>query len=146
MISKLSAEAPQDTINKLEALLESYPDYALAHNDLAALLYNQGENEKAHYHYQQAAELGQENIIFQKNLADFCYVELGLVEKALQIYVKILSIDPQDIETLLIVGHICISLEKFDEAKIFYNRILKIEPDNKNAKEFLEQLEKYELL
>ncbi|MGD9046103.1 MAG: tetratricopeptide repeat protein, partial [Desulfobacterales bacterium] len=145
IISSLKSDESKEPNHILEDFLKSYPDYALAHNDLGVLLYNQGEKEKAHYHYQQAAQLDPENMTFQKNLADFYYVELGQVEKALQIYVKVLNADPKDIETLLILGHISISLEKFEDAKSFYSSVLNIEPENADARESLEKLEKYQL-
>jgi len=131
--------------SKLEKLLESYPDFALAHNDLGVLYYKQGNKEKAFSHYKKAAELQPENITFQKNLADFYYVEMGKVEEAMQIYVKVLNANSEDIETLLMLAHICVALEKFDDAKDFYNRMLKIDPGNKDAREFLEKLEKCQL-
>jgi len=129
----------------LEKLLESDPDYALAHNDLGVLYYNAGEKEKALNHYRKAAELQPENITFQKNLADFYYVELSQVEEAMQIYVKVLNANPEDVETLLIIGQICVAIKKFDDAKDFYSRILIVDPWNKDAKQFLEELEKCQL-
>ena len=66
-----------------------------------------------------------------------------MVEEALQIYVKILTICPEDIETLLITGHICVAIKKFDDAEEFYNRVLEIDPRNEGAKQNLVALKKY---
>jgi cytochrome c-type biogenesis protein CcmH/NrfG len=55
--------------------------------------------------------------------------------------VDVLAIQPEDVETLLITGHICVSLQKFDDAKVFYNRVLEIEPWNTDARQNLETLE-----
>ena len=118
---------------------------ATTHNNLGVLYYNRGDKEKAFSHYKKAAELQPANITFQKNLADFYYVELGRVEEAMEIYVEVLNINPEDIETLLIIGHICVALKEFDDAKDFYSRILIVEPWNKDAKQFLEKLEKCQL-
>jgi cytochrome c-type biogenesis protein CcmH/NrfG len=63
------------------------------------------------------------------------------VEDALKLYVDVLAIEPEDVETLLITGHICVSLHKFDDAKVFYNRVLEIEPWNKDVRQNLETLE-----
>jgi len=79
----------------LGKLLESHPDYALAHNDLGVLLYNKGEKEKALFHYEKAASLKAENITFQKNLADFYYAEMKRPDKAVDLYKKILAISLQ---------------------------------------------------
>jgi len=127
-----------EAIIELEKLLESYPDFALAHNDLGVLHFNKGNKEKALEHYQQAANLQPQNIIFQKNLADFYYIVQNRVEEALQIYLEVLNSNPYNIETLLVIGRICVSLNKYDDASIFFNRVLKIEPGNKNARQFLD--------
>jgi tetratricopeptide (TPR) repeat protein len=134
---------PEETIDKLESLLVSYPDFAIAYNDLGVLYYNLGNKEKAVNCYQKAVGLEPGNITFQKNLADFLYVESGMVEEALQIYVKILTICPEDIETLLITGHICVAIKKFDDAEEFYNRVLEIDPRNEGARQYLTALNDY---
>ena len=126
----------------LEKLSEAYPDFAVAHNDLGVLYYKQGDKRNAQTAYEKAAELQPGNITFQKNLADFYYVESGRVEDALRIYVRVLESHPEDVETLLITGHICVALQKFDDAKDFYQRVLEIEPWNADAGQNLEKLEK----
>ncbi len=135
---------PEEAINKLQELLSLHPDYALANNDLGVLFYNQGNKEQALRHYEQAARLLPDNITFQKNLADFYYVEQARVQEALEIYVKVLSDHPEDVETLLITGHICVSLKKFEDARVFYNRVLELEPWNIDARQNLNRLEDYE--
>jgi tetratricopeptide (TPR) repeat protein len=77
-------------------------------------------------HYEKAVEFQAENITFQKNLADFYYAELGRVEDALAVYVRVLEYQPEDVEVLLIAGHICVALQKFEDAKDFYQRVLEI--------------------
>ena len=115
-------------------ILVDYPDQAQAHNNLGVLYYANGDKEKALHHYRQAVRFSPENIIFQKNLADFYSVVLGRIEDALRIYVKVLAAQPTDIETLLITGHICVALHRFDDAKVFYDRVLEIDPGNMDAK------------
>ncbi len=137
----VSAGDNENAIKELEGLIVAHPDYAIAHNDLGVLYYNRRDKEKTLAHYEKAARLQPENITFRKNLADFYYVELHRVEDAMRIYVKILENDPQDIEALLITGHICISLMQFEDARIFYNRVLEIEPWNMDARENLGKIE-----
>jgi glycosyltransferase involved in cell wall biosynthesis/Flp pilus assembly protein TadD len=132
---------PEPVIKALEDILMTFSDFALAHNDLGVLYYNTGDKDKALMHYEQAARLETGNITFKKNLADFYFVEQNRVEEALQLYVDVLAIQPEDVETLLITGHICVSLHKFDDAKVFYNRVLEIEPWNADARQNLETLE-----
>ena len=122
-----------EAMEALEKLLESNPDHALAHNDLGVLYCNKGEGEKAQSHYEKAVHLEPENATFQKNLGDFYYVEAGRVEEAMELYVKILDENPTDIEVLLILGAICVSLEKSEDAKFFYERVLELDPWNVEA-------------
>ena len=131
-----------EAIGGLKMLLAMYPDYALAHNDLGVLYYNQEEKEKALRHYEEAARLEPENANFQKNLADFYCVEMGELEEALKIYLKVLEANPTDIETLTILGDICVSLKKGQDARVFYERVLEIEPWNTEVQEKLEEIEK----
>jgi Flp pilus assembly protein TadD len=131
-----------DAVSALEALLESHPDFALAHNDLGVLYYQQDDKDKALNSYEAAARLEPGNTTFQKNLADYYYVEQGRVEDAMQMYVKILEKDPEDPEILLILGHICVALHKFEDAEAFYNRLLAVEPWNAEARENLDNLAK----
>ena len=142
-IRKMMPDGRQkEAIGALETFLKIYPGYGAAHNDLGVLRFKEGEKEKALEHYEQAARLEPENGTFQKNLADFYYVELGCVEEAMERYVKVLGIDPTDIDVLLILGSICVSLEKRADAKFFYKRILEIEPCNVDARERLDVLGK----
>ena len=131
-----------EAVSALEKLLESHPDFALAHNDLGVLYYQQGDKDKALNSYETAVRFEPANSTFRKNLADFYYVEQGRVEDALQMYVKILENDPDDAEILMILGHICVALHKFEDAEEFYNRLLVVEPWNAEARENLEKLAK----
>ena len=129
----ISSEKEKEAIGAVKVFLSIYPDYALAHNDLGVLYYNDGNKKEALNHYQQAVRLEPENATFQKNVADFYFVEAGRVEEALQIYIKLLEANPTDIETLLILGQISESLKKVDDAMVFYNKVLEIDPGNAYA-------------
>ena len=131
-----------EAVSALETFLEFHTDFALAHNDLGVLYYQEGHKDKALGAYEAAARLEPSNSTFQKNLADFYYVEQGRVEDAMQVYVKVLENDPEDCETLLILGHICVALHKFEDAEGFYNRLLVIEPWNTEARENIGKLAK----
>ncbi|MEJ2098717.1 MAG: tetratricopeptide repeat protein [Desulfobacterales bacterium] len=133
---------PEKVIDELEMLTEFYPQFALAYNDLGVLHYTAGNKEKARQFYEKAVELDPDNLVFQKNLADFYFVELGRVEDALRIYIKALEANPEDIETLLITGHICVALHKFEDAGVFYRRVLELEPGNEAAQNNLDKLDK----
>jgi tetratricopeptide (TPR) repeat protein len=127
-------------IMALEKVVERYPDFAPAQNDLGVLNYNQDHKEKALTYYEKAAALDPDNIVFQKNLADYYHVELNRTEEAMQIYLDVLKRNPEDIETLLAIGNICITAERLAEAKSFYNRVLEIEPWNSKAWQTLQAI------
>lgn len=129
-----------EAMKALEKLIEDFPKCALAYNDLGVLFCQRGNTEKALKHYETAVRLEPENITFQKNTADFYYFVLGRVEEALQIYTNVLVANPEDIEILLIMGRICVSLEQFDSAKVFYKRTLEVDPENPDAAQGLDSL------
>jgi glycosyltransferase involved in cell wall biosynthesis/Flp pilus assembly protein TadD len=135
----------KETIGALGMVLAVYPDYARVHNDLGVLYYGEGEKEKALGHFEEAARLEPQNSIFQKNLADFYFVEQGRLEESMELYEKVLGINPKDIDTLLILGHICVSSGQFNDADVYYNRILKLEPWNMDARERLDLLMKKQM-
>ena len=125
----------------LEELLATYPDFALAHNDLGVLYFRQGDKTAAQLHYEHAVRYEPDNMIFQKNLADFYFVELNRIQEAMDIYVKILEVNPDDVETLLTAGHISVALQRHDDARDIYNRVLEIEPWNADARQFLDAID-----
>ena len=129
-----------EAINELEKLLEVYPDFALAYNDLGVIYYNKGDKERALTYYEKAVVLNPENINFQKNLADFYFVELGRTEDAISIYIKVLAAHPEDIEALLAISNFCLTVEKINEANVFCNRVLEIDPENKDALKMIDLL------
>jgi tetratricopeptide (TPR) repeat protein len=127
---------------QLEKILNVHPEFALAHNDLGVLCFQAGEKDKALHHYEEAVRLHPENHTFQKNLADFYYVEQGRVEDAMRIYVRILATRPEDIESLTAVAHVCECVSQVEDAKTFYERVLAIEPWNAEARQRLDSLQK----
>ena len=132
----------EEAIKKLEAILQMEPDFAPAYNDLGVLYYHLGGKEKSLEFYEKAALLEPNNIIFQKNLADFYYIEMGQIKNALEIYAKVLSEEPTDVDCLMAAGHISEQLNLKDNAKIFYDRILEIEPWNLEAGEKINEISK----
>jgi tetratricopeptide (TPR) repeat protein len=140
-VQKLLGEGDAaSAINCLEQFVKERPDFALAFNDLGVLYYRQKEKDRSLNCYEQAVSLDPDNINFRKNLADFYFVEQGRLEDAMQIYLSVLQDDPEDIDALLVAGHICTAIGKADDARIFYERVLDVEPWNFDATERLEKL------
>lgn len=141
-LSEIDHEDLAGAIQKIENFIEVYPYYGQAHNDLGILYYKNESKNKVIARYLKAVELEPDNVTFRKNLADFLYVDEGRVEEALENYVAVLRIKPDDTETLLITGHICTEIERFEDAMNFYHKVLYIEPQNLDARQNLEALEK----
>jgi tetratricopeptide (TPR) repeat protein len=140
----IKAGSRTEAIEGMEKLVEWYPGFALVHNDLGVLYSDEKDGEKALAHYEEAVRLDPENTTFLKNLADFYYVAEGRTEDAMRLYVKILAANPEDLETLLVIGGICEALEKYDDAKHFYTRALEIEPWSSDARQRLDTLLDYQ--
>jgi len=130
----------EEAIKELENLLAIQPEYALAHNDLGVLYYQCGSKEKTLMHYEEAVRLEPDDLTFQKNLADFYCIVQGRIQDALEIYLKVLTEEPTDIDTLMAAAHISKALNRNENAKIFFDRVLDIEPWNIEANENLSQL------
>ncbi|HEY5514552.1 MAG TPA: tetratricopeptide repeat protein, partial [Geomonas sp.] len=125
---------------QLRGILKLFPDFPLAHNDLAVICYQNGAKDEAQLHYQKAAALAPGNSTFQKNLADFYFVEGRDIDGAIAIYLELLRKEPKNIETLMNLGRICTLLERPQEAESFYVKVTQLEPWNRDAREGLTTL------
>jgi cytochrome c-type biogenesis protein CcmH/NrfG len=126
---------PGQAIKSLQHLLSIKPDFALAHNDLGVLFFNQGNPAKAEVHYHAAAQIDPHNPTFQKNLADFTYFFRGKVRDALEIYVKLLAKNPVDVELLSTIGQICLNEGQHADADAFFRQALEIDPTNNSVQQ-----------
>lgn len=143
--TRLSCEfkPDQDTETERNILmfLEKYPDFALAHNDLGVISHKQNKPVQAGRCYREAVRLDPMNSTFRKNLADFIFVIEKQPEEAMPHYHEALKINPKDIEVLMMIGNICLSLDSPDEARNFFNLVLDIEPWNIDADQALKVIE-----
>ncbi len=128
----LTANAMQE----LEELVQAFPDYALAFNDLGVLYQLQGENERSLAAHQQAVCFEPRNPVFRKNLANLLYAVLGRTDEAIAIFIEVLGDYPEDVETLLALGQISAVNNCNEQAKIFVGKVLELEPWNTDAREF----------
>ena len=127
-----------EAIQTLERMLRSNPEFAWAHNDLGKLYYKKGNKEKALKQYEQLSELNSDEISIVKELADSYYIKSGRFEDAMDIYMKILSFQPEDIECLLILGDMFVRQGKRDHARVLYSKVLEIDPQNPTARKVTE--------
>ena len=127
-------------IKEMEALLKSDPFLIKAHNDLGGLYYKKGDKDKALAHFKKTPKLKPEEVPMVKELADSVYLNNNRNDDAMEIYMKILDIMPDDIETLLVIGDIFISQGKLQHARSIFNKVLEIEPQNHSAIQALDSL------
>ena len=129
----------EEAIGTLEGLLRLSPMHSQAYDDLGALCYQKGENNRARECFLKSLEGDASNTNAMKNLGDLC-LQMGNPVEALEFYRKILSTHPRDIDALLGVGNYCVQTGRIEEAKGFYKKVMKIEPGDTLAKRCLEAL------
>ncbi len=130
-----------DAISQLEKVIGLDSGHAAAQNDLGVLYQKKGELQKSRHHHEEAARLQPANKIFQKNLADLLYVEFYEFEEALGIYVRLQAKAPQDIEILKAIASICNTLGKESDARFFLERILTLQPWDRDAQTAIKEME-----
>jgi Flp pilus assembly protein TadD/glycosyltransferase involved in cell wall biosynthesis len=128
-------------IDDLKQYVAGAPDNASAHNDLGVLYFEAGDKNRALTSYEQAVQLDPTDHTYRKNLADFYLIEQGRAEEAMKLYLGVLEENPQDIESLIASGMLCVSLGQREDAKIFYRRVIEIEPWNEIAQSALNDLD-----
>jgi Flp pilus assembly protein TadD len=124
-------------IDDLKQYVAGVPDNANAFNDLGVLYFEIGEKNSALASYEQAVQLDPTDHTYRKNLADFYFIEQGRYEEAMELYLAVLKENPQDVESLIASGMMCASIGQPEDAKIFYNRVIEIEPWNEIAQKAL---------
>lgn len=133
----------QNQLSEAHSLLEELTRNsinALFHNDLGVVRYLLGNIEGARRAYERAVELQPANSNFRKNLADLYFVELGMVDDAIDIYLDLLRSHPRDLEILTGLALICTNLDRPEEAQSFYRRALEIEPWNAEVRGALQNI------
>jgi tetratricopeptide (TPR) repeat protein len=128
----------QGAIDDLNRYVDMVPDDADAHNDLGVLYFESGAKDKAVSAYERAVHFEPTDNTYRKNLADFYLLEQGRIEEAMKLYLGVLEDNPQDLESLIACGMITGSVGQPDDAKLFYHRVLEIEPWNETARKALE--------
>lgn len=121
----------------LEELIKRQPSQALYCNDLGVVSYRSGDLAGSQACYEKAVQLEPGNTLYAKNLADLYFAEMNRADDAIRIYLDLHREKPRDVETLISLGHICGAVDRPDEAKIFYRRVLELEPWNKEARQAL---------
>jgi GT2 family glycosyltransferase/tetratricopeptide (TPR) repeat protein len=131
----------ESAIDGLRRILSQESENALVHNDLGVLLYEQNKIEEALEHYRQAVTLEPDNTVFLKNLADFQWNEHGDPKAAMELYVRVLKITPDDMEAILNYGRMCMAINKDEDARFFFERLIEKEPGNETFQALIRKLD-----
>lgn len=131
---------PEAATARISQFMQVFPDYPQAHNDLAVLLYQQGELLPALGRFERAVRLAPRNSTFRKNLASFYFVELGWTDDAIFLYTDLLKEDQTDTEVLGALAMISSRIGRPDEAGHFLRKILDLEPWNNDARNMLNSI------
>ena len=129
-----------EAVTILESFVRDYPDCGQAQNDLGVLQQRTGNALQALGRYERAVRLEPDNATFLKNLAGFYYIELGWSDDAIAIYTRLLQRFPADTDLLGALAIISKDQGLDDQARIFLQRIVDLEPCNREAREGLQAL------
>ncbi|GKS66534.1 hypothetical protein YTPLAS73_00810 [Nitrosarchaeum sp.] len=120
------------------------PENRNAKNGLFSLWIKQG-NEMVRYFYMDSAnEFFDKVLEIDSNNTDALnakagsHIEWGKTDQAhyntaVDLYTRVLEINPNDIKALVGMGYVLSKQLKFEEAVIFYDKALEIDPNNNNA-------------
>lgn len=133
-------EGHQVKLQKLDELLQIYPDFAPAHEQMGAIHYQLGNFEAALTHFEAAAQFDPDNIQIQKNLGNFYYTVMSRNEDALACYRKILALQPDDIDITLTTANLLVALHRFEEAEELYENLLRLEPWRLDIQNLIDQI------
>jgi len=137
----LSTDSVDSAMAEIKTFLKMFPDVALAHNDLAVLHHKKGDKLLALAHYEKANRLQPDSPVILNNLAEFYFVELGWTDDAIVLLTGLLDRYPHDTEILTSLAIISERINRLDEARSFYKRILVIDPENQDVRQSLANLE-----
>lgn len=140
VLSDLRGLETEEVIRHILDFIKIYPDFAPAHNDIAVLLYQEGNKLKSLAHYEKAHKLDPGNIAYRKNLADFYFVELEWTGDAIHTYLDILKDNPFDTEALNSLGTISLKIGRKEQARQYFSRTLQLDSNNHEATLGLQQL------
>ncbi len=127
---------------QLNKLIEQWPEYAPAHNQMGILNFQDGMIDQALKYFARAIEADPQYVEAQRNYG-VALIESGDYENGIGVFNKILSQHPDDVESLLIIGGFYAEVERWTQAENFYKRVLDIEADNVSARNMLEEIKQH---
>jgi Flp pilus assembly protein TadD len=135
----ISAPEPEEYVEEVAALRQALlrnPSDAVANNNLGVIRSRQGNFAEAATLYERAVTADPANPMYRKNLADVYYSALSRTDDAVEIYTTLLKQYPRDTEVLTATAIISKANNLYDQAKIFIEKVLELEPWNSDARDF----------
>lgn len=130
----------EGAVRELERLVQDHPSHSLAHNDLGVLYQRRGDIQTSRHHHELAVRHDPGNPTYKKNLAGLYFSELGMTDEAIYLLTEILRSSPDDVETLIGLARIALTVGRPEEAATFLRKVVELEPWNGDARELLDRL------
>lgn len=151
-------------ISSYKKALEIEPEHTDALNNLATVYANQGEYKKAENLFKKVIKINPNHTSAKNNLiqlykiqkkdkeatkldANYAkqvhisraknYYEKGEIDKAIEEMKEVIAIDPNDIQSLCNLGSFYLLKKRYHEAKIEFNKVLKLDPNNDYARRMI---------
>jgi tetratricopeptide (TPR) repeat protein len=125
---------PLDAIDKLRSIILTYPDEKDAYYALAQIYkWSVGNPDSAIYYFRKVIEIDPYNKNSYNQLA-YTYNQIGEYEKSIWAIGNYISLVPNETNPLLTKADIQLSNGKLSEARATLNSVLRIDPENYQAK------------
>jgi len=133
-----------DAEQLLAAALEFDPGFHLGRFDYVGVLQKRQKFREAFKHAGYLKEAQPDDFNFQRLYANSC-INVGRHEEAIEIYNKVLAVDAENPQILLMCGHAAKTIGRIEEGIDYYRRCYTAKPDYGDAFWSLANLKTYEL-
>ncbi|MDA1064319.1 MAG: sulfotransferase [Proteobacteria bacterium] len=133
-----------DAEQLLEAALKFDPGFHLGRFDYVGVLQKRQKFKDAFKHAGYLKESKPDDFNFQRLYANSC-INVGHYEEAIEIYNKVLAVDPENPQILLMCGHAAKTIGRIEEGIDYYRRCYTAKPDYGDAFWSLANLKTYAL-
>jgi hypothetical protein len=129
----------RDSMEAIEARLQSDPRDANAHTQLGSALFALGQVDQALQHLRSAVSLEPTNAVAHSQLGGI-YLRMNQLPQAQTEFEAVVRSNPQDYEAQGSLGFICIRQQRYAEAEGFFQKALEINPEDPIARANLNAL------
>jgi len=113
---------------------------AVAHNNLANALRDQGNYEEAVKEYQQAIKLNPKSTTSYINLANMYQYSLSKIDNGIEVYKDGIAQNPDSVDLLVLLGNTYAQNDDKESAQKYFQKALDLQPENTAAKAGMERL------